>query len=217
MEALRVPRETNRVELEVKRSRFIADACAVESRAAADAAVRERRREFPDATHVVYAWRVGTPRSEVLGQSDDGEPKGTAGRPVLEVLKGSGITNCLVTVVRYYGGTKLGTGGLVRAYGEAAKMVLSGLVSDVLEVRVVVSCTAPYELHGMIRRRFEAEGVTEIEERFDSEVTMVARVVKAQFEGLQQTLRDVSRGTIELQRQSDEAVPTGEETAAGST
>src|SRR5574344_183749 len=85
--------------------------------------LHELKIQYADATHVVHAFVTGT-FGEVNGMSDDGEPAGTAGRPVLEVLKGSNITNVLLTVTRYFGGTLLGTGGLVKAYGDCAKLAI---------------------------------------------------------------------------------------------
>lgn len=92
----------------------------VETQAQAREKLHEVKQKYFDATHVVHAFSVGL-KSETFGMSDDGEPSGTAGRPVLDVLKGSGITNILLTVTRYFGGTLLGTGGLVHAYSESAK------------------------------------------------------------------------------------------------
>src|ERR671921_1142335 len=83
------------------------------------------RAEMPDAAHHVYAYIVGHGATTTLGMSDDGEPSGTAGRPVMAVLKGSGLGDVALVITRYFGGTLLGTGGLVRAYGDAAKAVLA--------------------------------------------------------------------------------------------
>ena len=87
--------------------------------------------------------------------SDDGEPKGTAGRPALEVLRGSEITNCLVSVVRHFGGTKLGTGGLVRAYGGATKEVLAALPVEELVQKRDFDLVVPYELYDAVRRELD--------------------------------------------------------------
>ena len=110
-------------ELVIKHSRFIAEVFPVENQAAARELLKEQKQKYFDSTHVVHAFVIGK-NAEVLGMSDDGEPSGTAGRPVLDVLKGSGCTNILLTVTRYFGGTLLGTGGLVKAYSDSAKAVL---------------------------------------------------------------------------------------------
>lgn len=194
-----VPRETIERELIVRGSRFIAAASFVSTANDALALIRSRRLEHPHASHVVYAWRIGPPRSEALGQSDDGEPKGTAGRPVLEVLKGSDLTNCLLTVVRYFGGTKLGTGGLVRAYGEAAKLIVSTVERVPLDRRLFVRCIVDYARHPAVRLAMERAGVTEICERFGADVALNGRTAPERIASAQEAVRNVSRGTIELQ------------------
>lgn len=98
----------------IKNSRFISEAFIVTNQADARERLRQQKIRYSDATHVCHAFIVG-PNAETSGMSDDGEPSGTAGRPMLDVIKGSGITNILVTVTRYFGGTLLGTGGLVHA------------------------------------------------------------------------------------------------------
>jgi len=117
-------RQGTRAELLVRKSRFLAEATPVASADAARELWRERKRIYADCNHVVMAFICG-PQGGVMGCSDDGEPSGTAGRPALEVLKGSGITNVLLTVTRWFGGIKLGTGGLVRAYTESAQLALA--------------------------------------------------------------------------------------------
>ena len=107
----------------VKGSRFIATAAPVASADAAAARLADARAAHPTASHTAYAWRIHGP-SIAERASDDGEPSGTAGRPILQCLQGRGLTDVAVTVTRYFGGTKLGTGGLARAYGGAAATAL---------------------------------------------------------------------------------------------
>ena len=121
-----VPEDGSIFEHEIKRSRFIAEITPVESPEQARQILKNKRLEHPDAAHVVHAFIAGDER-QYMGMSDDGEPSGTSGKPVLEILKGRGITNLMLTVVRYYGGIKLGTGGLVRAYSESASGALDSL------------------------------------------------------------------------------------------
>ena len=97
--------------------------------------VKQIRDEHPNATHVVHAAVIG-PKGDLYSMSDDREPKNTAGRPALEVLKGSGVTNILVCIVRYFGGTLLGTGGLVKAYGDSTKEVLGVIKTEPLIAKV---------------------------------------------------------------------------------
>ena len=108
----------------VKGSRFIADAFPVGSVESAEERLLAVRRTYHDATHHCYAYRIGS-EGTLFRSSDDGEPSGSAGAPILRQIEGADLSDILVVVTRYYGGTKLGTGGLVRAYGEAARMVLA--------------------------------------------------------------------------------------------
>ena len=107
----------------IKGSRFLSQLIPCESQAAARELIKSQKAKYADATHVVHAFVIG-PGAEVMGMSDDGEPSGTAGRPVLDVLKGRKCTNTVVTVTRWFGGTLLGTGGLVKAYSGGAKQVI---------------------------------------------------------------------------------------------
>jgi uncharacterized YigZ family protein len=111
-------------EFKVKGSRFIADILPVADKDAIDRALVGTRKEFYDATHHCFAYRLG-PSCSVLRAADDGEPSGTAGKPILLILTSAQLTDVLLVVTRYYGGTKLGTGGLARAYAEAAQQAVS--------------------------------------------------------------------------------------------
>lgn len=116
--------EPVQAELIEKKSRFIGYAAPVETEEAAQAFLQEIRTRHRDATHNCYAYQVGE-HNQYQRSSDDGEPSGTAGRPILEVIKGSGLSNIIVVVTRYFGGTLLGTGGLVRAYSASAQAALA--------------------------------------------------------------------------------------------
>src|SRR3954469_1102863 len=119
MPSYRIPAATTRIENEVSRSRFIATLANAPSFQEARDFIASIRAEMPDANHHVYAFKVGYGSSVIEGMSDDGEPSGTAGPPVLAVLRGADIGDAVLVVTRYFGGTKLGTGGLVHAYGDA--------------------------------------------------------------------------------------------------
>jgi uncharacterized YigZ family protein len=138
-------------ELVIKKSRFIGCVQAVPDRAAAQAVVAQLRSEHPQAAHVCWALLAG-------GQSaanDDGEPGGTAGRPMLEVLRRQELEGVLATVVRYFGGVKLGAGGLVRAYTDAVAQALLHADKQPLRRSVTLRCTVPYALEGMLRRELQ--------------------------------------------------------------
>lgn len=145
-------------EIVVKKSRFVGGVYPVESSAAADEKLALVREEFRDASHTVFGYVIG---ADGLTQrySDDGEPSGTAGVPVLEVLKKLELTNVLVTVTRYFGGTLLGRGGLVRAYGAAAKAALmdAGVVRRVPYEKYAV--TVEYGLSGKVENELRGLGI----------------------------------------------------------
>ena len=117
---------TTQAEYEIKKSRFISFAFPCASEQLALDYLHKLKSQYPDARHIAFAWRIRQADGLIAERfSDDGEPTGTAGKPILAPLEGQGVINTVVAVVRYFGGIKLGTGGLVRAYGQAAKLVLA--------------------------------------------------------------------------------------------
>jgi uncharacterized YigZ family protein len=127
------PTEAALFELEIKKSRFITEAKPIDSREQALEFVRQKKVEFPDARHHCWAYIVGSPQNPLLiAMSDDGEPSGTAGKPILNAIQGKGVGNIVIVVTRYFGGVKLGAGGLIRAYGGAAAKLI-----DTLQLREI--------------------------------------------------------------------------------
>lgn len=171
----RVPTGPATASIEVKKSRFLAEAFPVSSQEEARAILKAQKGKYPDARHVVHAFAVGE-TGGILGCSDDGEPSGTAGRPVLEVLKGSRLTNSLVTVTRWFGGTLLGTGGLVKAYTEAAKAVLAATESVELVQMKTFTVPLSYELYERVKRLLETLGAELTGERFETTVVLEGRI-----------------------------------------
>lgn len=131
-------------ELTIKQSVFRAEVFYMEQAADAKALVKRQKERYRDARHVVHAFIIGETGS-ILGCSDDGEPAGTAGQPVLAVLKGSGITNIMITVTRWFGGILLGTGGLVKAYSNAAKAALDQARTEPLIKKLSFTLECRYE------------------------------------------------------------------------
>lgn len=122
------PAQFHQAQLEIKKSRFIAWAEYVTDRQQAMAFLDKARNEYPDARHHCWAYQTGNPHSpKNAAMSDDGEPSGTAGKPILNVLQHKGVGDVMVIIIRYFGGIKLGAGGLVRAYSGAAEKVMSEL------------------------------------------------------------------------------------------
>jgi uncharacterized YigZ family protein len=201
-----VPAHTARREIRVLNSRFIATAGLATSVEEARAFVARIRDEFPDATHNVPAYLVGHGASVIAHCSDDGEPSGTAGRPVLAVLRGSGLGDAVVVVTRYFGGTKLGTGGLVRAYSDAAREVLDVLTRATRVPTHVVCMTVPYALFERARQLIGDHGGEIVNESFAGEVTITARFRVTRFPRFQDAMQELSRGAVEVEiQETDEA------------
>jgi len=191
-----IPAREARVEIRVVNSRFIATAAPVFTVDEAKDFVARVRHEFADATHNVPAYIVGHGASVVAHCSDDGEPAGTAGRPALAVLRGSGLGDVAVVVTRYFGGTKLGTGGLVRAYGDAVRAVLDVLPRAAKVPTHTVSIVAPYSLFERLRLVVGAHGGKVLNEDFAAEVTVTAQLTVERFPAFASALQEMSSGTV---------------------
>jgi len=143
-------------ELIIKKSRFIACVQPMPDRAGAQKIVAALRAEHPGAAHVCWSLLAGGQSAAV----DDGEPSGTAGRPMLDVLRHQDLEGVLATVVRYFGGVKLGAGGLVRAYTDSVAQALLGAQKVAIVRLRQLRCHVPYPLEGLLRREFELAGAT---------------------------------------------------------
>jgi uncharacterized YigZ family protein len=167
-----IPAGPARTEIRASNSRFIASAAPAATVEAARAFIADVRAEMPDASHHVYAYIIGHGATTTLSMTDDGEPPGTAGRPVMAVLRGSGLGDVVLVITRYFGGTLLGTGGLVRAYGDAAKAVLAILPRAEKIERRELSITLPYAAYEPARRLIIAHAGSMLEETFAAHVTL---------------------------------------------
>jgi uncharacterized YigZ family protein len=194
-----VPAGPAQAETRVSNSRFIAHLAPAADVDAAKAFIDQIRAKYADATHNVPAYVIGHGASVTAHCNDDGEPSGTAGRPVLAVLRGSGLGDVVVVVTRYFGGTKLGTGGLVRAYTEAAQAVLAVTITarraSVHHVRVEM----PYPLYEQARNLITQLGGEVVDEVFADQVTIEARLLSNRLEQLQNGLTELSRGQLQFE------------------
>ena len=186
----------------VKNSIFISELTPCSSQKEAREIVKSKKSEYAGASHTVHAFITGL-NAEVMGMSDDGEPTGTAGRPILDVLKGRKCTNLVLTVTRWFGGTLLGTGGLVKAYGSCAKSVIEkadalGLLSPYVEKRFFrFECS--YTECETIRRALAAFNITELQETFGERVDFAGTIRTEEYEALSEKLRSISFGRIKLE------------------
>lgn len=179
--------------LEIKHSRFTARAVPVDSAEAALAWLGEV--SIPDATHNCWAWRIG----DDYRSSDDGEPSGTAGRPILAAIDGQGFDRIVVVVTRWYGGIKLGAGGLVRAYGGAAAEALRTAPRLPLIALCEVTLRAGFQDIGSVHAVLSASTAEKIDEQFDAEgVRLQLRLPVDAVDALALHLRDATRDRAEL-------------------
>ena len=191
-----IPAQEARAEIKVKNSRFIATAAPVFSVDEAKEFIAGIKAEFSDAAHNVPAYAVGYGPAVIAHCSDDGEPAGTAGRPILAVLQGSGLGDLAIVVTRYFGGTKLGTGGLVRAYSDAAKAVLTILPRAEKVPTHTVMLVIPYNYLERIRLLVTAHNGRILDELFAADITITAQFIVEAFTAFQQDLEEVSHGTL---------------------
>jgi uncharacterized YigZ family protein len=196
-----VPGATHRAERVIERSRFIATVARAATPDEAQAFVRAVGAEFPDATHNCWAYVAGAPGSTShVGLSDDGEPHGTAGRPMLTVLLHSGVGEVAAVVTRYYGGTKLGTGGLARAYGGTLGDAMAGLPRAERMTLVRVEAIVGYDAIGAVQLLLPAhEGVVE-DVVYDTEVRYRLALPDARVRAFDDALREATsaRATVRV-------------------
>ena len=191
-----IPAERTTAEIEVKKSRFIATLAPVFSVEEAKTFIREVKKEYADASHNVPAFLVGYGSTVTKHCNDDGEPSGTAGRPMLAVLEGSGMGDIAVVVTRYWGGTKLGTGGLVRAYGDAVKAVLEAVPRAEKVPTHTTMLAIPYTHLERVRLVAAEHGGIVQDEEFAADITMTIQFMVERFEGFQVALNELSHGSL---------------------
>lgn len=189
-------------ELVIKKSRFIACVQPVEGRAEAQAIVQQLWQQHPGAAHVCWALLAGGQSAAV----DDGEPSGTAGRPMLDVLRHQELEGVLATVVRYFGGVKLGAGGLVRAYTDAVAQALLDAPKVARERQVTLACQVPYALEGWLRRELQAVQAQLLDVSHADEVTLRWRLPEPLAAGLVERLNEGGQGKLRWLKEDSAAV-----------
>ena len=179
-------------DLLIRKSRFIGCVQAVPDRATAQAIVAQLHAQHPGAAHVCWALLAG-------GQSaanDDGEPGGTAGRPMLEVLRRQDLEGVLATVVRYFGGIKLGAGGLVRAYTDTVAQALLQATKVPLQRLITLSCSVPYSMEGRMRRELQAAAASLLQASHGAAVRLEFSLPEAGVAALRARIDDAGQGTV---------------------
>jgi uncharacterized YigZ family protein len=191
-----IPAGESEVELLIKNSRFIGRAGHTPTVDEAKAFIARIKQEHPTCSHVVYAFAVGHGATVTHGMSDAGEPSGTAGRPALAVVKGSGLGDVTVVIVRYFGGTKLGTGGLVKAYTETAQLALAQLPVTQKAERTTVAVTLTYSFYEQGRRLIKAHHGHINEEDFAADVTLLITFAADDLPGFAAGIAEMTAGQV---------------------
>jgi len=183
------------VEQVIDRSRFICTVERVQSVEEAQTFIKAMHAEFADATHNCWAYVVGAPGStDRIGMSDDGEPHGTAGRPMLTVLQHCGVGEIAAVVTRYYGGTKLGTGGLVKAYGGAVQEALALLPTIERIDAVVAAFEVGYAQIGAVQQLLPSLQAELLEQTFAEHATFRVKLPRARSAELESAIDNLTRG-----------------------
>jgi uncharacterized YigZ family protein len=194
-----IPAARVRVEDHVEHSRFIATLAPAATANDARAFIDSIRHEMPDATHHCYAFVAGPPGSSGdIGSSDDGEPGGTAGRPMLTVLLNCGVGDVVAVVTRYFGGIKLGKGGLVRAYGGAVQHALRQLTTVMRVEMTEVRVTFAYPHTDAVRRALAREEAEILHETFGDDVALTVRLAEDRLDAVRRILLDATSGAARL-------------------
>jgi uncharacterized YigZ family protein len=185
----RAPTGETRAELREKGSRFVALLSPARSESEAEAILAKLAEAHRGATHLCWAWRLGSPPRE--RSSDAGEPHGTAGRPILQVLQGAGLSDVVAAVARWYGGVKLGKGGLARAYSATVQGALSELASEIRRPTVRLELEVPFDRLGAVRRLIRPPAVELVEESYGEVASLLLRVEKRHEPALREALAEV--------------------------
>lgn len=197
MEGYLVPAGHVTREIKVKNSRFIASLKMATDVQSAKEFVKLMEEKYPDATHHVPAYIIGHGASKITHANDDGEPSGTAGRPALNILEGSGLGDVVVVIIRYFGGTELGTGGLVRAYSDAVRAVLEKVPKARKVNAHIVEVTTPYPYYEPISRTAKMSQALIKDEDFTSQVKMLIHIPVDRYEDFRRRLLDLTSGSVQ--------------------
>jgi uncharacterized YigZ family protein len=180
----------------VKGSKFLAYTFPVESIEDIEAILKDIKKKYYDATHHCYAWQLGYNKNISFRYNDDGEPSGTAGKPIYGAIQRLDITNVLVVSIRYYGGTKLGTGGLVKAYGQSASNALDLAKIKTVEIGDKMLFESTYEQHPIIMRIINQYHLISFDQEFKETVKVVIEVDENDTNKIINDVKDASNGKI---------------------
>ena len=187
-------------EIVVKASKFIARGAPVSEQSEADNYVKTIAKRFHDATHNCFAYKIGTGDNAVFRFSDAGEPSGTAGRPILQAIESKDLTNVVVIVTRYFGGTKLGTGGLIRAYSGAALAALNKAKIITSYPNTTLRLQFSYQLTNAVHQAVEKYHARILVSAFEEDTIYTIELKAADEVGFQEMVRDLTAGKIQMDK-----------------
>ena len=190
-----VPANTTCDEIKVKGSRFLASVFHCIDKEEAENVYAKVKQEFYDATHNCFAYRIN---EQIFRYSDDGEPSGTAGRPILQVIDGSSFVEILVVVTRYFGGTKLGTGGLVRAYGESARYALNKTKIEIRTRFSEIKINYAYQYENIVRQLLTHYHGKISNQQYGEQVLMKLAIPQSKMNFFKKDLVEMTNNEIEI-------------------
>jgi len=191
-----IPAQEKKFEFHVSNSKFISTASPAFSIEEAKSFIDRIKLTYPDATHNVPVYIIGHPPTTIEHSNDDGEPSGTAGRPALSVLRGSGMGDIAIVITRYFGGTKLGTGGLVRAYSDAVREVIKIIPKAQKVPTVTTRFSIPYNIFEQVQRLVSNYKGIISDQNFDVQATITAQFIQNNFTEFHNHLYEISNGKI---------------------
>lgn len=195
------PKEPHINEIEIKRSRFIAHAIPLKHTSELQQLQAQLQLEHNKASHHCLAYILGGPQQpRAAGSSDDGEPTGTAGKPMLNVLLQQKIGDVGVVVTRYFGGTKLGAGGLIRAYGQAVAELIKVLPLEGVETRLELVVDYPYNMEPQIQRLLSQSSIAVVDESFGESVTKQLSIVESDYAQVKASLEGLAHLGVVVRR-----------------
>ena len=198
MQPYSIPSETCRTEIIINKSRFITTLGYASTVEDARQFISDIKAEMSDANHHVYAFRVGYANSVIEGMSDDGEPTGTSGPPTLAVIRGADIGDIVCVTTRYFGGKKLGTGGLVKAYTESAQTALESLQTELRVTKIALTARIPYSLYNIIENYISSTDISIEDKVFTEDVTLTLELLESQQADFVKTLVDMTHGQVQF-------------------
>lgn len=193
-----VPARELETETRVSNSRFIASIKAAQTRTQAEQYLQAIQARYPDASHHVPAYIIGHGKSVLAHSSDDGEPSGTAGRPALAVLHGSNLGDTVLVITRYFGGTKLGTGGLVKAYGDAARRAVLEVPKAQKIQAQLLETEIEYPVYEQLTQIIQAYGGSVQREKFHASVSVTFLLPRSELPAFSREFNSLTRGQASL-------------------